>query len=287
MKDALRSHWPEYFMEGALLALFMISACAFGVLLEHPDLPLRGAIPNDFLRRMLAGAAMGLTAIALIYSPWGRQSGAHMNPAVTLTFFWLGKVRGWDAFFYIAAQVCGGVAGVVLAHRIWGALIEHPSVNYVVTVPGPSGVVAAVIGEATIAFVQMSVVLAAISSPRLMRYTGVIAGVLVATYITLEAPYSGMSMNPARTLGSAIPANVFSAIWIYFLVPPLAMLAAAKTRKLISQRSHCAKVVHAADKRCIFCGYGMLPASEAKPQNEAVIRRESCTEFTKEQSSRS
>lgn len=251
-------------MEGTLLALFMISACAFGVLLDHPDLPVRAALPNDFSRRAMGGVAMGLTAIALIYSPWGKQSGAHMNPAVTLTFFRLGKVKGWDACFYIVAQVLGGLAGVALSHRFWGVLLEHPAINYVVTVPGPGGVIAAAIGEATIAFAQMSVVLAAISSPKLMRHTGVFAGALVALYITVEAPYSGMSMNPARTLGSAIFANVFTAIWIYFLVPPLAMLVAARLRRTISSRPHCAKLVHAASKRCIFCGYQVARAWQTR-----------------------
>src|SRR5438128_8826882 len=85
--SALTRHWPEYLMEGACLGLFMVSACSFTVLLQHPSSALRQALPNDLLRRMLTGLAMGLTAISLIYSPWGRQSGAHLNPSLTLTFF--------------------------------------------------------------------------------------------------------------------------------------------------------------------------------------------------------
>src|SRR5438067_13554667 len=87
MREALRRDWPEYLMEAAELGLFMISASVFTMLLEHPASPLRQAIPDPFLRRVLIGLAMGLTAISLIYSPWGKQSGAHFNPAVTLTFF--------------------------------------------------------------------------------------------------------------------------------------------------------------------------------------------------------
>src|SRR5262245_25215896 len=135
MIEALRKHWPEYLMEAALLGLFMASACAFGVLLEHPSSPARQAIESALLRRMLGGTAMGLTAIALIYSPWGKQSGAHFNPAVTLTFFRLGKVKPWDAFFYGVAQFAGGLAGVVLSHKAWGVLLENQTVNYVATVP--------------------------------------------------------------------------------------------------------------------------------------------------------
>jgi aquaporin Z len=114
MLNALRRHWPEYLMEAAGLAIFMISACAFGALLEYPGSPIHQAIPDPTVRRVLMGMAMGLTAIAIIYSPWGQQSGAHINPSTTLTFFRLGKIEFWDACFYFLAQFAGGVAGVML-----------------------------------------------------------------------------------------------------------------------------------------------------------------------------
>ena len=78
---------------------------------------------------------MGLTAIAIIYSPWGKQSGAHLNPSVTLTFFRLGKIRGWDALFYIAAQFAGAVLGVWLVALLLGQTVSDPAVRYVVTLP--------------------------------------------------------------------------------------------------------------------------------------------------------
>src|SRR5262245_16438024 len=96
--ESLRHHWPEYLMEAAGLGIFMISAGLFTTLIEYPGSPLNHMIASRFVRRGLIGLAMGVTAIVLIYSPWGQQSGAHYNPAVTLTFFRLGKVRPWDAF---------------------------------------------------------------------------------------------------------------------------------------------------------------------------------------------
>ena len=92
MPEALKQHWPEYLIEATCLGLFMVSAFTFGTILEHPDSPLHQAIPNPTLRRLLMGLAMGGTAIAIIYSPWGKQSGAHINPSITLTFFRLGKI---------------------------------------------------------------------------------------------------------------------------------------------------------------------------------------------------
>src|SRR5256885_7100411 len=137
--EALRRHWPEYLMEAAGLGLFMISAAVFATVLEYPGSPLHKAIPDPLVRRALMGLAMGLTAIGIIYSPWGKQSGAHINPAVTMTFFRLGKVAPWDAVFYVIAQFAGGVAGVALVAVAGGKLLAHPSVNYVATLPGDGG----------------------------------------------------------------------------------------------------------------------------------------------------
>ena len=255
MRYALRQHWPEYLIEAAALGTFMVSACLVGCLLGLPASPLAQALPDPGQRRVLAGLAMGTTALALIYSPWGKRSGAHLNPAVTLTFLRLGKVRPWDAAFYVAAQFAGGVLGVLLAAVLLGPAIADARVNYVVTRPGPAGVGIAFAAERAISFLMMSVVLASTSRPRLAPFTGVFAACLVATFISLESPLSGMSMNPARSLGSALPAGVFDALWLYFVAPPLGMLLAAEARRAHDgRREHCAKLVHDRAYACIFCG---------------------------------
>jgi aquaporin Z len=258
MTSCLRRHWPEYLMEAAELGLFMVSACLFGVWLEHPASPVRLGIGDPFLRRALMGAAMGATAIAIIYSPWGKQSGAHFNPAVTLTFWRLGKVKAPDAFFYVLAQVVGGVAGVVIARAFLGDRLAHAAVNFVVTVPGPN-LSLAFAAEVAMTFVVMSVVLGLANDARLAPFTGVLAGCLVATYITFEAPISGMSLNPARSLASALPSGTWTAFWLYLAAPPLGMLAAAEVHRWTrgARTAHCAKLHHQNGRRCIFCGEGM------------------------------
>jgi len=258
MWEALRLHWPEYLMEAAELGLFMISAGLFGVLLEYPGSPVHQALSNPMLRRALMGMAMGLTAIGIIYSPWGKQSGAHFNPSVTLTFLRLGKVRGWDALFYVVAQFIGGLIGILLVATVLWAMLAHPAVNYVATLPGPHGVLVAWVAEVIISFILMFVILRVMSG-RLARYTGVVAGLLVATYIALESPISGMSMNPARSFASAVPAHLLSTLWIYFTAPLLGMLLAAEVYVRLMGRSQvaCAKLYHQNDKRCIHCGKGM------------------------------
>ncbi|HEU4343906.1 MAG TPA: aquaporin, partial [Candidatus Binatia bacterium] len=188
IRDALKHHWPEYIIEAAGLGLFMMSAFAFGTILEHPASPIHQAISSPLLRRFLMGLAMGLTAISIIYSPWGKQSGAHINPSTTLTFFRLGKMARWDAVFYVAFQFLGGLVGASLAAIGLAAWASHPSVNYVITIPGAAGAAAAFVAEIVITFILMTVILHVSNNARLHKLTGICAGALVATYITIEAP---------------------------------------------------------------------------------------------------
>ena len=253
-------HWPEYAMEAAELGIFMISACVFTVLLQHPDSPFRSLLPDSFLRRALTGLAMAATAIALIFSPWGKQSGAHFNPAVTLTFLRLKKIQFWDAVFYVLAQFTGGVLGVLLAAAFLGKAIAHPFVLYAATTPA-AGKETAFLAEALISFFLFLTVLLVSNHRHLSRYTGLFAGSLVALYITFESPLSGMSMNPARSFGSALPAKLFDGLWIYFLAPPIGMLLAAElyVRFRSARNVYCAKYHHHNGKRCIFnCRFGEL-----------------------------
>lgn len=247
-------------MEAAELGIFMISACVLTVLLQHPASPARSHLPSPFVRRALTGLAMAATAIALIFSPWGKQSGAHFNPAVTLTFLRLKKIQTWDAVFYVLAQFAGGILGVLVAAALLGKTIAHPSVLYAATTP-VAGTKTAFLAEALISFFLFLTVLLVSNHKHLSRYTGLFAGSLVALYITFESPLSGMSMNPARSFASAFPAKLFDGLWIYFLAPPIGMLLAAElyVRFGSARTVYCAKYHHHNGKRCIFnCRFGEL-----------------------------
>ena len=262
-KQALTQHWPEYMIEGVCLGLFMISACAFSALLEHPASPVRASVMNADVRRFLVGLAMGMTAILLIYSPMGRRSGAHMNPATTLTFCRLGKVERWDAVFYVLSQFVGGALGVLVSFALMGATLAHRNVNFAITRPGERGDAAAFVSEVLIAFLLMTVILNFSNSHKYARFTGLAAGAMVMLFITFEAPLSGMSMNPARSFASDFVGMQWNGIWIYFVAPVIGMMTAAevfvRTRGI--HAVICAKLNHSGTSRCIFrCGYMMMPA---------------------------
>lgn len=246
MADTWPRNWRLYLIEGALLGLFMISACGFVALIEHSSSPVRGAIESPLLRRAFIGLAMGLTAIALIYSPWGRRSGALMNPAMTLCFWRLGKLNRLDAAGYIAGQILGASLGVALMAAVFGAWVRDSSVNYVATRPGPFPLATVWLAEFLIALVMMTVVMAANKMQGLAPYTGCFAGILVAIFITFEAPISGMSLNPARTFGSAINAGQWTGWWIYLTAPVAGMLAGIELHRLLGARepSLCGKLSH-------------------------------------------
>ncbi len=228
MLTPLRKHWPEYLIEAWGLGTFIVLAGSLATLLFSPESPVPDWIPNGFTRGLLMGGAMGLTAIALIYSPWGKRSGAHLNPAVTLAFYRLGKLTPWDAFFYGLAQFIGAAIGIRLVAALLGSPFTQTPVHYIVTIPGHSGPVVALIAEFLMAFGLMLMVLVTSNHQRWFRFTGIFAGLMVATYITVAAPISGMSLNPARSFASAFSAHVWTAFWIYAVAPPLAMLMAVE-----------------------------------------------------------
>ena len=209
----------------------MLAACLATALLFDSAYAPR----NPWLARGCMGVAMAATAIAIIKSPWGQASGAQFNPAITFTFYRLGKIGTYDAAFYIASQFVGGLGGVWFSALLLGARIRSQHVNYAVTVPGLGGQAGAFAAELFMAALLMTVVLYTSNRPKLAPWTTWLVGLLIANYILFLAPVSGFSINPARTLASAIPAHVYTGLWIYFAAPLLGMLGAAEAYVRLSK----------------------------------------------------
>ncbi len=225
--EALRRHWFLYVYEGAELAWFMVAACVATVVLFGVGSVGMRVVPDAALRRLLMGLAMGGTAVMIIHSPMGKRSGAHFNPAITLTYLGLGKIGVWDAVGYVVGQFAGGVVGVGLSALMLGRALAQPSVEYAVTVPRIGGTVGAFGAELFMASLLMGVVLWMTNRRRLAGYTSYAVGVLITGYVFFFAPVSGFSINPARTVGSAVFAQVWTAEWVYFVAPLLGMFGAA------------------------------------------------------------
>ncbi len=238
MKRSFQQGWKSYLMEALGLAIFMISACFFSGLLEAKNSFIHQSIQNDFTRLVITGILMGATALFIFYSPWTAPSGSHINPAVTLAFLRAGRINKYDAFFYIVFQFIGGTIAVYIMQALMGNMLTSAPVNSAVTVPGKGGVYAALVTELIIAFLMMAMVLFTSTNSHLKKYTKIIAGCMVCSYVIIAGPISGFGMNPARTFASALPANTWTDFWIYMLAPIAGMMVATECYLFIQTKKN-------------------------------------------------
>lgn len=215
-------------MEALGLAIFMISACFFGGILESKASIIHRMIPGQLTRNIIMGCMMGLTALFIFYSPWTAASGAHINPAVTFAFLRAGRINKHDSFFYILFQFIGGTAAVYIMQSLMGSTLTAQPVNSVVTIPGRYGTAAAFFMELSIAFIMMSMVMFTSTDEKLKKYTRAIAACMVCIYVIIAGPVSGFGMNPARSFASALPAHTWTAFWLYMTVPVAGMMLAVE-----------------------------------------------------------
>lgn len=216
-------------MEALGLAVFMLAAGSLKVVLFHPSLPTSQAVPWPFARDLLVALAMfPVVRYGIVDAPWGKRTGAHINPAVTLAFWRLGKIRPGDALGYVAFQFLGGLFAVGTLRLLFGPLFAHPAVDYASTRPGQEGPAAAFGVEFAITFGLMATILWAANDERLRPKLGAIVAGLISVYLAFATPYSGMSMNPARSLWADVWSGVYASTAIYFVAPVAAALLAAE-----------------------------------------------------------
>jgi aquaporin Z len=273
----MRRNLPAYFAEfagTALMLFFGVSAVSF---MWGPGSPVP-VVPYPALRRLLTGLMFAGGATAVVYSPLGQISGGHLNPAVTLAFWRMGKVPHRVAAIYIVAQFAGALLGAYAAGVAWGPLTA--GVHYAATVPGNGySAVGAFAAEMLITFLLVFTIFVCVNKPSIAPRTGLIAGTLAALLVTIEAPVSGTSLNPARTLGPAILAPAYTALWAYFAGPAIgALLAVAAYRGRWGSHTVCAKLYHTEKHACPFdtCNYRLAKAGETvmragEPGTEAYL----------------
>jgi aquaporin Z len=254
LTEALYAHWREYLMEGAEIAILMLSTCVCGTLVYSTDSPLNFLGLPHASRSILMGTAIAITTFLIIRSPFGRRTGAHLNPAVTLSFFWLGRVHRWDAACYVVAHFAGAVFGVLIARQVLGSRLSDPPVRYLVMLPGIYGSPVPFLCEFLLSVSLMGAVLYGSNHRLLYRFTPVFVALLTVSCFALSSSISGFSVNPARSFSLALFAWIWHGIWIYFLAPCVGMLTAAAIyiRTLGPNSVYCAKVFHDLRSTCPF-----------------------------------
>ena len=204
-------------MEAAELATLMFCICGAGTLFYGRNSPLANVGLSWTTRSTLMGVVVASATFLIIRSPFGRRSGAHFNPALTVAYLSLRRIHRWDALSYVVAQFTGGIVGVFLAHQLFGTNLSDFPVRYVVTIPGRNGTIVAFVAELLTSFVLMEVVLVATNHPRLAKFSPFFVASVTVFYYVFSTSISGYSVNPARSFSSALFAHIWQGIWVYFI----------------------------------------------------------------------
>ncbi|MBU6410580.1 MAG: aquaporin [Verrucomicrobia bacterium] len=200
-------------------ALLLVFGLSIVILNFGAGSPVAEVIPSAGLRRLLTGFFFGSTGALIAISPVGKHSGAHINPVVTLAFWWMGKMRAPLVGGYMVAQMAGAVAGT-LPLLAWGRMGR--SVEWAATVPGAPGAAGtgtALLGETATTFALVVGLFLFLRHHRLRGFTPLLFPFLYAFMVWLEAPFSGTSTNPARSFGPAVVSGIWQGWWVYWVGP--------------------------------------------------------------------
>ncbi|MFH9826445.1 MIP/aquaporin family protein [Streptomyces bobili] len=246
------------FLGTSLLLFFGLSAVVVNL---SADAPMESLIPAEGARKLLASVLFAAAATLIIYSPIGRISGGHINPAVTLTFAGLGKMTPQRAIYYLVSQFFGAILGTVAVALAWGR--RATEVHMGATLPGRGGIVLALTAEVAATLVMLCVIMTFTKRPRLASFTPAAAGVVIAAIGFFTSPFYGASMNPARSFGPALVGSIWTALWVYMLAPSLGALAAVYVNRY--RILPCGKMIHDPRYTCRFrnCLYTRLSESTA------------------------
>lgn len=234
--------WRIFVSELIGTALLVLVGLSLVILMFGAGTPMASLIPSEGLRRLITGFLFGTTGASIALSPVGKVSGAHINPAVTLAFRLMGKLDLRTTLVYIAAQLIGAVVGS-LPLLLWGAMGK--SVEFGATWPGPGiSTSTALLGEAITTFAMVALLAVFLAFRRIRRFTPAIFPPLYAIMVWAEAPISGTSTNPARSLGPAVVSGQWQGWWIYWIGPLAGMLLAVLACSFLARRIEVAKLYH-------------------------------------------
>ena len=175
-------HLPEYSCDFLGTALMMALGVGAIALMWSEGSPMAALIPSEGLRRLMTGVLFAGGATAVVLSPIGQRSGGHLNPAVTLAFWWQGRITGSDATAYIVAQVLGAILGVAIVAA--AAFPAAKSVQLGLTAPGTGFSLPVVfLAELGATFLLLMVILMSLHHQRFAPRTPFFAGTLVALLV--------------------------------------------------------------------------------------------------------
>ena len=214
--------WMLYGAELIGTALLVVVGLSIVILDFGQGSPVMRLFPDAGARRLITGFLFGTTGALIALSPLGKESGAHINPAVTLGFWLMGKLKARHVLGYVLAQLSGAAAGA-LPLLAWGAMGR--SIAFGATLPNASyGVGWALLGETATTFALIFGLFFFLQHRRLRAFTPALFPFLYAAMVFAEASLSGTSTNPARSFGPALISGDWQGWWVYWLGPLLGTL---------------------------------------------------------------
>lgn len=213
--------------------------------------PVPGAIHSASWRLLITGTLFASTGALVTVSPLGRRSGAHLNPAVSLAFWLHGHLHRRDLAGYVVSQFAGGLVGAGIVWELWWPWSR--SVHGGLTNPGNGvGAWGATGIEAAMTALLVLVIFTFVSSGSTARWTPLAVLVVIAVLVWQEAPYTGTSLNPARSFGPAVITGDWHDYWVYVVGPLAGGLAAAALWVAVPRTTKTAKLFHDPSYRSIF-----------------------------------
>lgn len=246
-----------YYLSEFIGTFFMMLIGITAISLNFGTRFMQEAITSSSLRLLLTGVMFAGGATLVVYSPVGRISGAHLNPAISLSFFLERKIEGRDLIMYSLMQIGGSIIAAFVALLIWSD--NARAVNVGMTLPGSGHSIFIVFFlEVFTTALLVSLIFFLLHRKILTKFTGLAVGSLVVIIVFLTAPISGTGLNPARSIGPAVVAHDFSFIWLYIAAPICGSLVAVIIHRTLPflHPPLCAKLNHQEHDDCLFnCAY--------------------------------
>jgi aquaporin Z len=223
-------------------ALLILVGLSLVILMFGTGSPILRVVPSEGMRRLTTGFLFGSTGALIALSPVGRESGAHVNPVVTLGFWLMGKMDTRASIGFVLAQLIGACLGA-LPLLAWGSMGR--SVAFGATMPGAgysTGIV--LLGEVVTTFALIAGLCIFLGFRMLRPFTPAIFPFLYAFMVWAESPISGTSTNPARSLGPAIVSGEWRGWWIYWVGPLIGTLVAVVVFSFLAKRITVAKLYY-------------------------------------------
>ena len=237
-----RLPWQLFLSEMIGTGLLLLGGLSLVILAFGEGNPVAPLVPSIKLRQALTGFLFGCVGTAITLSPVGAVSGAHINPAVTLGFLMMGKLKPRPAFGYVVAQLSGAILGCIPL-LAWGEMGR--SISFGASLPGPGySTTTVLLGEVATTFGLVASLCLFLSLRELRRFTPFMIPFLYAIMVPLEAAISGTSTNPARSLGPAVVSLNYTGFWIYWVGPFLGTALAILACSVLASRIEVAKIYY-------------------------------------------